>query len=95
MYDTTVKKCPVVLGYKTHTTPIAGLPMYREPDRICGLVIRVPGYRSRFTGFNSQRCQISGEVVQLSEIEELLERSSGSGLENQGYGRRGAAALTT
>jgi hypothetical protein len=27
-------------------------------DRLCGLVIRVPGYRSRDPGFDSRRYQI-------------------------------------
>jgi hypothetical protein len=27
-------------------------------DRLCGLVVRVPGYRSRGPGFDSQRYQI-------------------------------------
>jgi hypothetical protein len=65
-------------------------------DRLCGLVVRVPGYRSR--GQRSiRRLQIFWQVVGLergplslvSTIEELLERkSSGSGLENREYGRR-------
>jgi hypothetical protein len=55
-------------------------------------------------GFDSQRYQIFCELVGLergplrlvSTTEELLERkSSGSGLENRDYGRRGSAALTT
>jgi hypothetical protein len=64
-------------------------------DRLCDLVVRVSGYRSRGPGFDSRRHQIFWEVVGLergplslvSTIEELLERnSSGSGLENQEYG---------
>jgi hypothetical protein len=60
----------------------------------CGLVVRVPGYRSRGPGFDSWRYQIFWEVVCLelgpfslvSTIEELLGRkSSGSGLENREY----------
>jgi hypothetical protein len=55
------------------------------------------------SGFDSWRYQIIWEVVGLergplslvSTIEELLERkSSGSGLENRDYGRKGSAALT-
>jgi hypothetical protein len=54
----------------------------RRRDRLCGLVIRVPGYRSRGPGFDSRRYQIFGEVVGLERgplslvriIEELLER---------------------
>jgi hypothetical protein len=64
--------------------------------RLCGLVVRVPGYRSRGPGFNSRPYQIFWEVVGLergplslvSTTEELLEwKSSGSGLENREYGR--------
>jgi hypothetical protein len=59
-------------------------------DRLCGLVIRVPGYRSRGPVFDSRRYQIFWEVglergpLNLaSTIEQLLERKSiGSGLEN-------------
>jgi hypothetical protein len=60
-------------------------------DRLCGLVDRVPGYRSRGLGFDSRSYQIFLEVVRvewgpLSRViinEELIERkSSSSGLEN-------------
>jgi hypothetical protein len=59
---------------------------------LCGLVVRVPGYRSRVPGFDSRRYQIFCKVVGLERgplslvrtIEELLEwKSSGSGLENR------------
>jgi hypothetical protein len=51
-------------------------------DRLCGLVVRVPGYRSRGSGFDSRCYQIFWEVVGLERgqlslvriIEELLER---------------------
>jgi hypothetical protein len=51
-------------------------------DRLCGLVIRVPGYSSTDPGFHSRRYQTFWEVVRLergplslvSIIEELLER---------------------
>jgi hypothetical protein len=65
-------------------------------DRLCGLVVRVPGYRSRGPGFDSGRYYIFWEVVGLergplslvSTIEELLGRNnSGSGLETREYGR--------
>jgi hypothetical protein len=62
-----------------------------------GLVVRVPGYRSRYSGFDSRRYQAFWEVVCLergplslmSTTEELLVRtSSGFGLENREYCRR-------
>jgi hypothetical protein len=70
-------------------------------DRFCGLVVRVPGYRSRGPGFDSQRYHIFWEVVGLERgplspvriTVELLERtvswrdSSGSGPENKINGR--------
>jgi hypothetical protein len=64
--------------------------MKRNVDRVCGLVVRVPGYKSRGPG------SIPGDVVGLergplslvSTIEELLGRkSSSSGLENRECGR--------
>jgi hypothetical protein len=59
-------------------------------DHLCGLVVRVPGYRSRGPGFDSRRYQISWEVVGLergplslvSTTEELLGRKGSD------YGRR-------
>jgi hypothetical protein len=63
---------------------------------IYGLVLRVPGYKCRGSGFDSQRYQVLWEVVFLergplslvSTIEELLGRnSSGFGLEIREYGR--------
>jgi hypothetical protein len=61
-------------------------------DGLCGLVVRVPGYRSRGLGFDSRRHQIFWEVVDLKRgplsllriMQELLEwKSKGSGLENR------------
>jgi hypothetical protein len=51
-------------------------------DRLCGLVVRVPGYRSRGPGFESRRHQIFWEIVGLERgplslmriTEGLLER---------------------
>jgi hypothetical protein len=65
-------------------------------DRLCGLVARVPGYRTRGPVFDSRRYQIFWEVVGLewgplslvSTSEELLGRNSNcSGLENREHGR--------
>jgi hypothetical protein len=73
-------------------------------DRLCGLVIRVSGYRSRGPGLNSRRFQIFWEAAGLERgplsfvraIEELLGRnSSGSGQENRDYRPGGSVALTT
>jgi hypothetical protein len=36
-----------------------------SPDRLCGLLVRVPGYRSRDPGFDSQCYQIFWEIVGL------------------------------
>jgi putative component of membrane protein insertase Oxa1/YidC/SpoIIIJ protein YidD len=64
--------------------------VYVSFDPLCGLVVRVPGYRSRGPGFDSRRYQNFWEVVGLERdplslwriIEELLEgKSRGSGLE--------------
>ena len=54
---------------------------YSTFDRLCGLVVRVSGYRYRGLGFDSRRYQISWVVVGLERgplsfvrsIEELLE----------------------
>jgi hypothetical protein len=73
-------------------------------DRLCGLAVKVPGYRSRGPWFNSWRYQIFLEIVGLergplslvSTIEELLGRKSSSfGLEKRDYVNRGSAVLTT
>jgi hypothetical protein len=64
--------------------------------RLCGLMVRVPGYRSRSPKFDSRLYQISREVVGLergslsvvSAIEELVARKySSSGIESREYGR--------
>jgi hypothetical protein len=89
-----VKACPTLhqawyLMYVFYTP-------YPGADRLCGLVDRVPGYRSRGPGFDFRRYQIFWEVVGLEWgplslvriIEELLEwKSSGFGHENRNNGR--------
>jgi hypothetical protein len=88
--------------------PLVVLSLYMSAvvknwDRLCGLVVRVPGYRSWGPGFDSRRYQIFWELVALERgplslvriIEELLEwKSSSSGQENRINGR-GSVALTT
>jgi hypothetical protein len=72
-------------------------------DRLCGLVVRVPGYRSRgprsipaLPDLLRSSGSRTGSTQPLSTAEELLERKSrGSGLENRDYGRTGSAVLTT
>jgi hypothetical protein len=73
-------------------------------DLLCGLAVIVPGYISRdpcsiggATRFSAkQRGLERGSLSLVSTIEELGGRkSSGSGLENRDYGRRGSVAFTT
>jgi hypothetical protein len=61
------------------------------PNRFCGVVIRVPGYRSRGPWFDSRCYDVFFEVMGLERgtlslvriIEELLEwKNRGSGLED-------------
>jgi hypothetical protein len=40
-------------------------PWYQVKDRLCGLVIRVPGYKSRGHEFDSRRYQVFWETVGL------------------------------
>jgi hypothetical protein len=69
--------------------------IYQSYDRLCGLVVRVSGYRSGGPGFDSRALQGKRKVVDLdrsplslvSTTEGLLGRnSSGSGLESRKYG---------
>jgi hypothetical protein len=64
-------------------------------DRLCGLVVRVPGYRCGDPRFDSRHYKKKvvglerGPLSLVSTTEELLGRnSSGSGLESREYGRR-------
>jgi hypothetical protein len=66
-------------------------------DRLCGLVVTIPGYGSRGPGFDSRRYKIFWEVVVLergplslvSTTEELLGRKIiGFALGNRDYGGR-------
>jgi hypothetical protein len=57
-------------------------------ERLCGLVVIVPSYRSRSSG-SILALPERGSLSLVSTIEELLERkNSGSGLESGEYGRR-------
>jgi hypothetical protein len=81
-----------------YSTSIKHFNMYTiRIERLCGLIVRVPGYRSGGLGLDSWCYQIFWEIVGLewgllslvSTTEELLGRdSSGSGLENQEYCHR-------
>jgi hypothetical protein len=65
-------------------------------DRLCGLVVRFPGYRSRGQGSIPGATRFSevvglerGPLSLVSTIEELLGRKySDSGLESRDYDRR-------
>jgi hypothetical protein len=35
------------------------------PDRLCDLVVRLPGFRPRGRGFDYRRCQIFGVAIGL------------------------------
>jgi hypothetical protein len=78
-----------------HTAYLFIQRLFNDADSLCGLVVRVPDYRSRGPGFDSRRYKIFWEVVGLERgplslvitTEELLGRnSSGSCLENREYG---------
>jgi hypothetical protein len=58
-------------------------------DRLCGLVVRGPGFDSRrYQIFSEVVCLERGLLSLVRTIDELLGRnSSGSGLENREYGR--------
>jgi hypothetical protein len=53
---------------------------------LCGLVVKVPGYRSRALGFDSRRYQIFWIVVDLERdllsFVRMERKGSGFGLEN-------------
>jgi hypothetical protein len=90
-YRTYSRKTTTYIKFPSRKPKDKNTKMLDLRDRLCGLVVRVPGYRSRGPGFDTRRYKISWEVVGLERgqislmriIEELLERkSSGSGLEN-------------
>jgi hypothetical protein len=67
-------------------SPWKFLRQLSQDDHLCGLVVRVPGYKSRGPGFDSRLYHIFWEVVGLewgplslmSTTEELLGRNSSS-----------------
>jgi hypothetical protein len=73
----------------------------RKTDHFCGLVVRVPGYRSRGLEFDSRRYQIlrcNGSGMSSTQPHEYncgARNSNGSGLETWKYGRGGSIAMTT
>jgi hypothetical protein len=77
--------------------PEVSSPCSQQSDSLCGLVVRVPGYRSRglesIPGATIFLCEVvgleRGPLSLASLIEELLGRgSSSSGLESREYDRR-------
>jgi hypothetical protein len=66
-------------------------------DRLCGLVVRVPGYRSRGPGFDSRLYHIFWEVVELERgslslvriTDELLERKVAAPVQKTEINSRG------
>jgi hypothetical protein len=83
-------------GHKTHPLHRLAPVIFRVTlfsDRLCGVVVRVPGYRFRGPGFDSRLYQIFWEVVGLERgplslvmiIEALFPGNSGSGLENRNW----------
>jgi hypothetical protein len=95
LWDQTVSRGRLESGSKEHGTRVLPTLLYlflnllifwrlfSDTDRLCGLVVRVPDYRSRGPGFDSGCYQIFWEVVGLERgplslvrlIEELLERT--------------------
>jgi hypothetical protein len=87
--------CYILLQYFRHE--VSKLHKIRNADHLCGLVVRVPDYRSGGPEFDSRALQKEEKIVGLergslsliSTTEELLGRnSSGSCLEIREYGRR-------
>jgi hypothetical protein len=104
-FDMFVGRGGTARGFFSFPLPIIISPLFHTNlDRLCGLVVRVPGYRSWGLGFDSRRYQIFLRVVGLEWgplslvriTEELLEwKSSGSGKENRiNYRGGGSVSLT-
>jgi hypothetical protein len=90
-HDSSVRMVEDLTATEVENNYLEGVIMYNRfiiaykfmNDRFCGLVVRVPGYRSRGSEFDSRRYQIFWEVVGLERgplslvniTEELLERT--------------------
>jgi hypothetical protein len=69
------------IGTSKYRPAVLSVIITNNEGRLCGLVVRVPGYRSRDIGFDSRRYQIFGKAVGLEPVplslvritEELLE----------------------
>jgi hypothetical protein len=96
--DITSRTYTNLQGYSEYSNNYLGFyaRLFFLKYRLCGLVVRVPGYRSGGSGFDSRALQGKkvvglerGPLSPVSTTEELLGRnSSDSGLESQEYGRR-------
>jgi hypothetical protein len=76
----------MVFGISCTVFSVFCIVMLRKYDCLCGIVVRVPGYRSRGPGSipGTNNFSERGPLSFVSTIEELFERkSSGCGLENE------------
>jgi hypothetical protein len=88
LFSNTLSLCSsfIIRGQVSHLYKTRGkiIVLYILIDRLCRLVVRVPGYRIRGPGFDSRRYQFFWEVVGLERsplslvriIEELLGRKA-------------------
>jgi hypothetical protein len=67
------------LAYRSFVTTVSQLK-----DRLCGLVVRVSGYRYRGLGFDPRRYQIFWVVVVVGQLRSYLNKKvAAPGLENR------------
>jgi hypothetical protein len=66
-------------------------------DHLCGLVIRVPGYKSRGPGFDSRRYQICWQVTGLEQgplsLVSAIDRPCGLVVRVSAYRSRGRGSI--